>query len=404
MGRPPSHGVGGQSVPVRTVILDRDGTLYNEYKGVLQAGVPEMLERLKGLGLNVFIVSNEEREKGVETLLGVSRDQCLYNADCGVKGSKKYVRKVIELTGDKLNEVVYLGDSDLDMREAAGGHERLALFNAEWSNPNYMYGLPMNTPADFVDVLETYFLKEHLWFFRVDGDDSLNRPVMFRALLDPDTCKTEGITDLLKQRKPVLSNREQELANHLVLHLLASLYLEGLHLIREPNNQGGFKKPLYTIYPGCTGDISPVLRLFERFTARLLTMKYEETLVSRHTPAPSSHKQRMGGGSPEVAVQFNTIQVSPAFASKVKGNVVLVADDFSTGSNAMETSRNLLMTVGAKRVIGITVGKYRRDYTAFSPDASCKLPTGGGPANITGTSLARKTMPVVQDDAAKGEF
>lgn len=390
---------------IKTVILDRDGTLYNEYSGQLQPGVPEMLDRLRARGLNIFVVSNEQRDKRVEELLGVSRDQCLYHVDCGVKGSKSYVRRVIELTGNSLNEMVYLGDSELDMREAAGGHERIALFNAEWSNPGYNYGFSETTPGDFVDDLERYFLKEHLWYFTVDSKDSLQRPLTYRALLDPDTCKTEGITALLKERKQQLNDQEYALASHLVMHLLASFYLEGLYLVRERNKQGGFRKPVCCIYPGRSGEVSPVLRLFERFAARLLTMTYSDTLLQRHTPAPSSHVHRMSGKGPQdISVQFNSVQLNPAVLNSVIGNVVFIADDFSTGSNAMETARNLLYAAGASRVIGVTVGKYGDNYTAWTPGAKCDLPKKGGLAAVQDGHLVRETMPVVKHPEALALF
>lgn len=399
-------------MPIKAVILDRDGTLYNEFKGLLQPGIREMLDRLQGLGLELFVVSNEARDSTVEKLIDLPASRFLYSATCGLKGRHGFVNSVLDQTGFKLNEIVYLGDSDNDMHEAAGC--RVALFNAEWSNPQYPYGLRMETPSDFVDCLEIYFLKQDLWFFSVDGSDALGRGIMFRALLDPDTCKDNGITGLLKNRDTDFTKNEytNRKAVHLVMHLLASLYLEGLHLIREPRKPKGFRKPLWCIYPGSTGGISPILRLFERFTARLLTMNYEESTLQRHANVDSSHKMRMainqgkGGSMPSIATQFNSVSVNPNQITKVNGNVVLVVDDFSTGSNAMETSRNLLMNCGAKKVIGLSVGKYGSTYFGFTPKADVKLPKRGGPLQtpIDDANLTSQRMNATINQAAIDAF
>lgn len=391
-------------MPVKTVILDRDGTLHNVLTGELQEGVADMLGRLLGLGLNLYVVSNETRDKRVEQHIGLPASQFLYRSACGQKGTKGYINKVLELSGSQQNEVVYLGDSEHDMREAAG---RVVLFNAEWSNPGYRYGLAEESPAMFADDMEQYFTKEHPWYFKVDGQDALGRTVRYRALLDPATCTNEGITPLLKERREDFEAREADelLARHVITHLIASLYLEGIHLERAPNRQNGFMKPVWCIYPGRSGGVSPILRLFERFTARLLTMSYEEALLQRHQNAPSSHGQRMSGRAPQdISEQFKSVSVNPDRMSRVKGNVVLVVDDFSTGSNSMETSRNLLFACGAVQVIGITVGKYGRGYTACGPGNGFAFPSRGGPVNMANYAIVHENMQVVIDHEAIREY
>lgn len=371
-------------MPLKAVILDRDGTLYNPTTGQLQDGVPEMLERLAARGLNVFVASNEARDPAIERLIDLPTRQFLYSAQCGLKGSKRFVAAVLADAQCEVNELAYLGDSDNDRNEAATC--RVALFNAEWSNPGYAYGLQASTPAHFADMVESYFLKDYPWYFSVEATDRLGKPISFRALLDPDTCKDTGITGLLKNRDVDFTRNLylQEKAAHLVLHLLASIYLEGLHLRREPNKNNGYMKPLWSIYPGSDGGVSPILQLFERFTARLLTMQYTGDLLQRHSVVASSHKQRVSNGvRPNASTQVNSVQVNPKWLTRVKGNVVFVVDDFSTDSNAMETARHLLYACGAKQVVGISVGKYGRPprYRACQFAAGVILPKKGGPVH-----------------------
>lgn len=364
-----------------------------------------MIDRLVGMGLNLFVVSNEARDKKAEEAIGLPAQHFLYHSDCGNKGSKKYGEKVMALTNSARNEIVYLGDSEQDMWEASGN--KFALFNADWSQTEHDYGFGEESPQMFADDIQRYFLKEHNWFFTVDGQDALGRSVEFRALLDPDTCKDQGITPLLKQRDENFhqNQRQLDLATHLITHLVASIYLEGIHLDRVANNKGGQRIPLWCLYPGASGGISPVLELFEEFTSRLLRMKYVDDLIQRHTHIMSSKEHRLRFHTPQpIEDQFNSIQINPAMASKVKGNVVLVADDFSTGTNAMEVSRNLLYACGASKVIGITVGKYGRDYTSYVPAGGVVLPSKGGPVEVDENSVVSMSMSVARHNEAIADF
>lgn len=339
----------------------------------------KVLERFEELDVPVFTATNSVVDRAIEKKIGLPNDRYLYAAQYGLKGKHGFVNHVCNTVQCGRNEIVYLGDGDNDMYEAAGS--KVALFNADWSQKN-RYGFTISSPQEFQETIEGYFLKEHLWYYSVDENDALNRPVKFRALLNPEKCKNTGYTQILKERASIEDQNSPlyQKAEHLIMHLIASFYLDGLHLIRELNAQGGNKKPQFCIYPGSQGDKSPILELFESFTSTLLSMEYKADLLRRHATAKSSKSIRMSGGHPAIEDQFATVEVNPAYVKRVKGNVVFVLDDFSTGSNAMETSRNLLMACGAKQVIGLTVGKYglTPSYAAYTPQLA-SMPAKGGP-------------------------
>jgi hypothetical protein len=151
--------------------------------------------------------------------------------------------------------------------------------------------------------------------------------------------------------------------DYLSLHLLASIYMEGLHL---RSNNG---KPIWCLYPGHEGKYGAVLDSFSMMGSRLFREQYKQELIQRHTYAPSNWKIRYDGGDPVIDTQFKTTQLNSQFKDKIKDHPVIVIDDFTTESYGFETARNFLFNARASSVICIAVGKYGygRVYEAFYP-------------------------------------
>jgi len=70
----------------------------------------------------------------------------------------------------------------------------------------------------------------------------------------------------------------------------------------------------------------------------------------------------MQGRDPNVsfADQTNTVHVNPDYARTIrtKDKTILVFDDFTTTGRSLDWARNLLLAVGAGRVVLMTVGRY----------------------------------------------
>jgi hypothetical protein len=369
---------GGAGVPLKTVILDRDGTLYDDVANKVQPGIPEMLTQLKDLGLNLFFASNEARDPRVEQLLGFDRDHFLYHTECGNKGSKGYVEAAMAMSGSERHQIAYLGDSVQDMWEAS--NTLVPFFNADWSNPGYGYGIPIWEPSNFPPILKTFLLKEHPWYFVVDDEDAIGRPLHYRALLDPTHAINLGIRDLVKgwanDSLVQAGGLPYKLSDFLALHLVGSIITSGMYLDRVTG-----KKPLLCIYPGHDNGHPPVLETFLSFTAKQCNVAYLPNLLVRHTHTESSRERKLRNLPKYFATQINTVMVNPELAHRIRGNVVTVVDDFSSDCHSMEASRNFLYACGAEKVVGVTVAKYGARYDAFTPVAGYGLPTKGGVAN-----------------------
>ncbi len=345
-------------MPIKAVILDVSGTLVQRSGDMVEDG-PRLIIRLRDLGLAVFLASNNPVPDATLALLGVPRDGLLTRATVGgAKGSRRFVETVCSRLGIQSNELLYLGDEDNDMREAVNSN--IAFFLATWANPDYPYGFPVSSPRKFYYIVRDCFLKHALWYYRVDDADSAGRPIHVRALLSPDETKSTGIEGLLKRKvggdAPV---GEFTLSEYLSLHLLASLYLEGLHLPHA--NQ----RPIWCLYPGHAGEQTGVLDDLATFGARLFREPYADSLIYRHQRAIKSAYARTRGEQPTLANQIGTIHLRRP--PEVAGRRVLVFDDFTTEGYGYETARNLLLHAGATDIYGIAVGKYRRPYIAHVP-------------------------------------
>ncbi|MEN3331476.1 MAG: hypothetical protein V7641_841 [Blastocatellia bacterium] len=348
-------------MPIKAVILDLDGTLIDTTDNIV-AGVPQMISSLQQNGVAVYVASNRLPAPPVDfNGLGITPNEYLTRRRVGQrKGTGAFVDAVLANLRIERNELLYLGDSVNDMREAV--NSKVAFFLAAWSNPTYSYGLAIKTPARFAHIVKTFFLKDKLWFYRINSVDHLTRTVAVRALLDPDTAISTGIRDLLKRNILGPPIKTYSLPAYLSFHLFSSVYLEGLHL---HGSQGG--PTIWCIYPGHDGSQGRVLSTFAQVVSRLFHDNYQPSLINRHTPSIKSAYARWRGETVDFANQLKTINLSPALRRFIEDRTILVFDDFTTEAYSFEAARNFLYNAGAREVISIAVGKYRKPYYPHCP-------------------------------------
>jgi FMN phosphatase YigB (HAD superfamily) len=356
---------------IQAIILDLSGTLLNGTDRVVP-GTPDMIARLKNHNIDIFIASNNRYDTTkLKRLLAVDDQRFLYPRKVGeIKGKRSFVNYVCSQLGISTNQCLYLGDSQNDFIEAINSN--VIFFLAAWSNPSFQYGIPVDTAGEFADIVETFFLKNELWYYYIEDKDKLGRDVVVRALLNPDIPKDTGIISILKNKEEYTGSRKIKgfkLDDYLSLHLLASLYLEGLHL------RGNNGKPIWCLYPGHEGKYGSVLESFSMMCSRLFREQYKQELIQRHTNAPSSKEIRLARKTVEIDTQLQTIQLNPQYKDKIMDHPVIVIDDFTTEAYGFETARNFLINAGASSVICIAVSKYGiypKLYNAFYPKSGIK--------------------------------
>lgn len=353
---------------IKAVILDVEGTLLKrtfmrQYNIVPDAA--DMIDRLRRRGIAVFTASNNFHDAyAVKGRLNIDDDMILHSDQVGAKkGGRKFIQHVCSQLSISPNQLLYLGDSQNDCYEAVNSNVAFCL--AAWSNPAYRYGFPIETPLKFAELVETFFLKEALWYYQINDQDSLGRNVTMRALLDPDRSRDKGITDLLKSKgaRGTRTIRGFESNEYLSMHLFASVYLEGLHLT------GSGRRLIWCMYPGHDGHYTSVLDAFITMISRQFHERYIPSLIQRHAPAIHASSARYQGNASRVTLdnQLQSICIDPSMGGKIVGQSVIVIDDFTTQGYSFETARNYLLNAGAISITCIAVGKYPGRYYARSP-------------------------------------
>ena len=347
---------------IRAVIFDISGTLLNR-QGKLVPGTRALISQLQYWKIDVFFATNDPpRAALLQSMLDLPWSKFLLPGRVGgKKGTNKFIAYVSSSLEIPPNAMLYVGDALHDFHEALSG--KLLFFSATWANPTLAYGIPVHAPAEFLAIVHTFFLAAMPWHYRIDEKDGLGREVVVRALLASDLSKIIGLTPFVKsngsrQIKPISGFQSDR---YLLLHLLANMYLEGLHL------PGGNDGSIWCLYPGHDGQYGLVLDNLITLAANLFCDRYQRQLLVRHTVAPSSSQMRISHGIPTVDIQLQTIYLDPALRAEIMHRRVIVVDDFTTDAYGFETARNFLLNAGAGSVISLAVAKYGSMYNALSP-------------------------------------
>jgi len=89
-----------------------------------------------------------------------------------------------------------------------------------------------------------------------------------------------------------------------------------------------------------------------------------EPLFIRHTATKKSRgdKQDVRQRNDYCLKHFRSIRVNEKYKGKLKGRVVCVFDDYLTHGNTFEALRNLLIKCKVKKIIFVSIGKFKRSY------------------------------------------
>ncbi len=347
---------------IRAVIFDISGTILNR-QGQLVSGIQAVIAQLHFWNIDVFFATNNLTNAVLlQSMLPLEWSRFLFPQRVGgKKGTRQFIKYVCSSLQLAANAILYVGDAVHDFYEACNSN--VLFFRAAWANPILHYGIPVDTPSDFLTFVQTFFLKEALWYYSIEEKDDLGRDVQVRALLDSDLAKVTSITPFIKSNGTTNKKLVKGFQNgrYLTFHLLASMYLEGLHL------KGGSEGSIWCLYPGHDGQYGTVLNAFITLNAALFHNQHQRQLIVRHSEASSSSQIRIKHGNPTIDIQLQTIHLNPALRAEIMHRSIIVLDDFTTNAYGFETARNFLLNAGASSVISIAVGKYGKTYDAFYP-------------------------------------
>lgn len=351
---------------IKAVIFDHS-TLCVEDETLL-AKIGKLLAELRERDLKIVVFSTHEMDINAELekrgLPGV--DLFLTRLDVGAaKGSPEWVIKAAQLLGINKSQFLYIGDGMWDWLTAI--NTPIVYLHAGWVAGPDPKKIVARSPGSIRKFADQFLLVPPRWSYTLDVPDC---GLHLRCLLpsspdlpcDPDSFGNQvfGLKTVFTYRKDVKVGGWTA-QSVLILHALTSLSLEGLV------DKAGY---YFTIYPSSTpGKVNPMLEDFMENVAKLFHGYYKSDIMIRAVQAKDTSLERYNGRheNATLAQQSNTVHLNLEYKKKIQKHTVVVFDDFTTDGNSLEWARNLLLSGGAERVILITMGKYGKYHTIYSP-------------------------------------
>lgn len=272
-------------------------------------------------------------------------------------------RHILADKGWTNREVLYVGNTDVDMKTAANG--QLMFVNAMWHGVASLYGFQFESPHDVARFVDCLCLGLSDWFWALEQG-----PLRVYALAPFTTLSPRyAAAHAYSENARATSKQGIGDANFWGRLLAARIYFSGL--VDEID--------YITAYPGHAPDsnetvISDALNIL----GQSLRKSYLPDLIIRHTKAVKSQTARSSGGSVGIENQLNTIRLNRAPSRGVggktyrsppvhRGKSVLLIDDICTEGNSFEAGRAFIGATGATVICVSWLKTINTDYRAASP-------------------------------------
>ncbi|WP_033251347.1 hypothetical protein [Kitasatospora phosalacinea] len=287
------------------------------------------------------------------------------------RGSPDWIDVVTDKLDIARNELLYVGQSNLDWRTAI--NSGVLYVHALWSAriPGGVTALAAENPGDIAEILDDYLSDAPIWSHQLDQASwSLRSLLPASAVLPSTRPKSQfDLKDVFTYDRRIEVGSE-EARDLLMFTVLASAYLEGL----IPAN------PYICVYPSSkVGVVSERLATYLDKATRLFHGYYREDLLVRGTAAMDTSRERAAArragrmANVSIATQATTVHIGAKYKGKLAGKTVVVFDDFTTHGQSLEWARILLEAAGVNRVVMLTVGKYGSRHTRYELNAPGKL-------------------------------
>ncbi|MER5638218.1 phosphoribosyltransferase [Kitasatospora sp. NPDC002227] len=350
---------------VRAVVFDRKAVFQT---GTMSPhpGMAQVLHLLDKRGIGWVLLTTDPFDARQCALAGLP-EPTLHLSKGDIPGQKNrgsdlWITEVAERLGLPVTQLALVGATDLDWR--TGVNAGVVFIRALWATGTLrQVALTAQDPAHLYWILDRHLLHEPQWLFAMD-DEARNYKV--RSLFPPEV-RFDGTNPSSFTLQHVFTYDIDVTAGNrsardiLMLHVLCAAYLEGLLPARA----------WFCVYPSSTpGAVNHQLADFIKVAKVMTGASYKDDLLVRATQATDTSRARAQNrhGEVTIATQANTVHLNPAHRNTLaRGKTVVVFDDFTTEGMSLDWARSLLTEAGATQVIGVTIGKYRKPYTFFSP-------------------------------------
>lgn len=316
----------------------------------------------------------------IEGMLGPVAYYVAARGDMDWKPRAGAVGGILKAQGWSPREVLYVGNSEDDMRTAINGG--VLFLNALWHGEANPYGYKFQSPKDIARYIDCLCLGLDRWFW------TLERPGLRAYAMGPFTTLSPTLAEAHAYSADARATSKFGIGDATFWGrlLAARVYFSGL--VDEIN--------YITSYPGHAPDSKdPVVAEALSILAESLHKKYLPDLIIRHTKADKSQNARIAGAAVGVENQLNTIDLNrnprkgvhgePYVNNPIsRGKTVLVVDDICTQGNSFEGARAFLQKAGAGVICLSWLKTINTDYRMIQGDPARFVPNPYAPVKIQG--------------------
>lgn len=267
------------------------------------------------------------------------------------------IRKDIELQLKELegkDRLIVIGNRDRDFFMAT--NNQILYIVPTWCQNIHPkcneYGIKVKSLKELSEIIKTK-CNQNSWYYKEVLDDGTTIYSLMSGMSKISGVSIEEKT-LVEGFARVLKEGEVDYYQILFYHFISSI-----------SNLPEFKNvDIWSIAPSSGKSFNKEMMEFKD-NARVLmhcrNTKKNENLFIRHTAIEKSHllnaDYRINSGAKR---HLDTIYINPNY--NVAGKNICIFDDYLTHGNTFEAMRNLLRKAGAKNIIFVSLGRFKRDY------------------------------------------
>lgn len=321
----------------------------------------------------------------IEGILGPVPYFVAANGDMDWKPKAGAVGGILAAQGWTPREVLFVGNSEIDMRAARNG--KVLFLNALWHGEANPYGFKFQSPKDIARYIDCICLGLDRWFW------TLERPGLRVYAMGPFTTMSPALAHAHAYSADARATSKFGIgdASFWGRLLAARVYFSGL--VDEID--------YITSYPGHAPDSKdPVVAEALSILAESLHKKYLPDLIIRHTKASKSQSARIAGTAVGVENQLSTIDLNrwprkgvngqPYVNNPLgRGKTVLVVDDICTQGNSFEGARAFLQKAGVGAVCLSWLKTINTEYRMIQGEPKRFVPDPYAPVTLQGAEIGR---------------
>ncbi|WP_054198844.1 phosphoribosyltransferase [Clostridium baratii] len=283
----------------------------------------------------------------------------IYFNDLGYSEEKNfYIKSRDEIKAIIKNNIkeyfIIIGNRDRDFETAV--NNKLLYVVPNWCNEIYdkskKYGVNIDSIEELKEIIKTVN-NQNTWYYNEKLEDGTEIYSLISGMYKKwDVPPKEK--ELVIGFENYLKRGKRDYYEILYYHFLAGI-----------SNLPKFKEiDIWAITPSSGRSLNKDMMDFKDKARYMMKKRYTkegDNLFLRHTPIKKSHTLpeyiRLREGA---KMHFDSIYLNPAY--NVKGKNICIFDDYLTHGNTFEAMRNILKKAGAKKIIFVSLGRFKKDY------------------------------------------